>query len=182
MKRLYCFNEQFSDVSYWERKYITKKEKLLYHDLNLWKNPLFFLILWIKLTQNSKWTMGSSAYHAFHALLHAKNSTFHVFYFLYKTAWTWYTCKLYWLHLWWLNPSAIFFGGKTSFLTSWVLFYRNWVHRASSHYCHHQHHAISCILRGNSEPWQQEKLVQQQQQPCQQYSRSASRQHPQGEK
>lgn len=141
------------------------------------KKSSLFITLWIKLTQNSKWTMGSSAYHAFHALLHAKNSTFHVFYFLYKTAWTWYTCKL-----WFVMTESIcnFFGGKTSFLTSWVLFYRNWVHRASSYYCHHQHHAISCILRGNSEPWQQEKLIQQQQQPCQQHSRSAGRQHPQG--
>lgn len=34
--------------------------------------------------------------------------------FLYKTAWTWY--KLYWLHLWWLNPSAIFLVVKHHFL------------------------------------------------------------------
>lgn len=41
-KAFLLYNEQFSDVSYWEIKYITKKRKLLYHALNLCEKKILF--------------------------------------------------------------------------------------------------------------------------------------------
>lgn len=42
-KAFLLYNEQFSDVSYWEIKYITKKGKTALSCLkSVWKNPLLF--------------------------------------------------------------------------------------------------------------------------------------------